>query len=90
MIKFLIITFFLIMLLRLVAPVLLRMLVKFIFGRTIRNAGFGGPQQPFGNSQQHQYQKPNGNVRVDYIPEDYQKQRKDFEGGQYVDYEEVK
>ena len=90
MLKFLIVSFFLIMLLRLVAPFLLRILVKFIFGRTIRNAGFGAPQHPFGDSQQHQYKKPAGNLRVDYIPEDYQKQRKDFEGGQYVDYEEVK
>ena len=78
------------MLLRLVAPFLLRWLVKFIFGRAIRNSGFGAPQHPFGDSQQHRYQKPSGNVRVDYVPEDYQKTKKDFEGGQYVDYEEIK
>jgi len=90
MIKFLLITFFIIMLLRLVAPALLRLLVQFIFKKTIRNSGFGGQQQPFGNAQQHQYQKPKGQVRVDYIPEEYQKQKKDFDGGQYVDYEEIK
>ena len=90
MLKFLIVSFLIIMFLRLVAPFLLRWLVKFIFKKTIRNAGFGAPQHPFGDSQNHQYKKPNGNVRVDYIPEEHQKQRKDFEGGQYVDYEEVK
>ena len=30
-----------------------------------------------------------GNVNIDYIPDD-QKNRKNFDGGEYVDYEDVK
>ena len=78
------------MFIRLVAPFLLRWLVAFLFKKHVRKSGFGAPQQPFANPQQHQYQKPSGNVHVDYIPEDYQKQKKDFDGGKYVDYEEIK
>jgi hypothetical protein len=43
------------------------------------------PQQeprPNGNGRQQ------GNVKIDYVPE--QPDRKDFNGGQYVDYEEIK
>lgn len=39
------------------------------------------------------YRQPtNGNVNIDYIPEDDKKAResKNFKGGEYVDYEEIK
>ena len=90
MLKFIIVSFFVIMFIRLVAPFLLRWLVAFLFKKHMRKTGFGAPQHPFGDSQQHRYQKPSGNVRVDYIPEDKLNPKKDFEGGQYVDYEEIK
>ncbi|MFC5270649.1 DUF4834 family protein [Adhaeribacter terreus] len=90
MFKFIIVSFLIIMFIRLVAPFLLRWLVAFLFKKHIRKTGFDPQQHPFGNSQQHRYQKPSGNVRVDYIPEDKLHQKKDFEGGQYVDYEEIK
>ena len=90
MLKFIIVTFFIIMFIRLVAPFLLRWLVKYLFKKHVNKGTFGAPQHPFGDSQQHRYQKPAGNIRVDYIPEEHQKPKKDFEGGQYVDYEAVK
>ena len=46
------------------------------------------PQQgPHSNGSQHNG-RTKGNVKIDYIPE--QPERKDFKGGEYVDYEEVK
>ena len=54
---------------------------------------FGGmqakQQQPFQkNASQH---KPkDGNVRVEHIPEEPKGKKKGFEGGDYIDYEEVK
>jgi hypothetical protein len=35
------------------------------------------------------YTPPGGNVSVDYEPKN-EKKKKDFEGGEYVDYEDVK
>jgi hypothetical protein len=90
MFKFLIELFLIFMLLRLVAPFLLRMLLGFFVKKAVKNGGFGSPQQPFGQSQQHQYKKPTGEIRIDYIPEDKAKPKKEFNGGEYVDYEEVK
>ena len=91
MIKFLIVSFFVIMFIRLVAPFLIRFLLGFFIKKHIRNGSFGMPPQ---NPQQPQqpprgfYKKPAGNLNVDYVPED--KNKKDFPGGEYVDYEEVK
>ena len=40
---------------------------------------------------QQQAAKPNGSVNVDFIPrEEIEKRKKNIEGGEYVDYEEVK
>lgn len=40
---------------------------------------------------QHQAQRPRDGVNVDFIPKKSpQKMKKDIEGGEYVDYEEVK
>ncbi|MFP4091879.1 MAG: DUF4834 family protein [Cyclobacteriaceae bacterium] len=58
--------------------------------RNARGRGGFGP-----NSRQQQKRRPtNGNVDIDYVPEDQQngKERsfRDFKGGEYVDYEELK
>lgn len=57
--------------------------------RDIHNRGknFGS-----GYRRQKHRQPTNGNVNIDYIPEEDQKERasKGFKGGEYVDYEEVK
>ena len=43
--------------------------------------------------QRSRYQRPKGDVNIDYVPEDQKKKGRssqDFKGGDYVDYEEVK
>ncbi|HSI90738.1 MAG TPA: DUF4834 family protein [Adhaeribacter sp.] len=90
MFKFIITTILIILFIRLVAPVLLRWLITFFVKKHIRNGSFGPGQHPFGQSQQHRYQKPAGEVKIDYIPEDKAKPNQDFKGGEYVDYEEIK
>ena len=90
MIKFLIITVLVILFFRLVAPVLFRYLLGMFIKRSMRNGTF------FTNMHQQQRPQPTdnsngrakGDVKIDYIPN--QPDRKDFDGGEYVDYEEVK
>lgn len=77
-------------------------LVIFIFvkvGGFIMKMLFSGfvkkhQQQSQQNYQRQQYKKPSdGNVNIDYIPSDSQKDKSsksDFKGGDFVDYEEVK
>ncbi len=31
-----------------------------------------------------------GNINIDYVPQDKKRSKKDFKGGEYVDYEDVK
>ena len=52
----------------------------------------GGDQYSRGNFQGRPNQNPRpkgGNVNIDYVPKD-KKDRKDFDGGEYVDYEELR
>ncbi len=39
--------------------------------------------------QKHNKRRPEGSINIEYIPENKKKTKK-FEGGDYVDYEEVK
>ena len=92
MLKFIIITFLVILFLRLVAPVLFRFLLRMFLKKSMRNGTF------FYTNMNQQRQQPNadyssngratGDVKIDYMPN--QGRREDFKGGQYVDYEEVK
>lgn len=88
MIKFLIIAVLVFLFFRLVAPALFRFLLGMFIKRSMRNGTF------FTNMQQPQRPQPNGqgrakaDIKIDYIPN--QADRKDFQGGEYVDYEEVK
>lgn len=50
--------------------------------------GFGKGQ--FDSTQQQQRKAPNSNLNVDRIPRNDTDRKKDFEGGDYVDFEEVK
>ncbi|MEQ8472124.1 MAG: DUF4834 family protein [Marinoscillum sp.] len=44
-----------------------------------------------GNHQSNQSKKaPGSNLNIDHIPQKDQKNQKDFNGGEYVDFEEVK
>ena len=91
MLKFIFVTILIFFFIRLVAPVLLRWLLQAFVKKSIRNGTFF-----YGNTnrQRPRQEPPNngartdGNVRSDYIPE--QPDKKGFEGGEYVDYEEVK
>ena len=88
MFKFLIEIFLFFMLIRLVAPFLLRWLVAFFFKKAVKNSGFGQQQQTYNH--QSAPKQPNGKIKIDYIPEDKLNPKKDFDGGEYVDYEEIK
>lgn len=82
-----------------VAPVLFRWLLGMFIKKKMGNGTFfysnmhqqqqRQQQQhgPYNNGKQHNG-RTKGNVKIDYIPE--QPERKDFNGGEYVDYEEVK
>ncbi|MCJ8164715.1 DUF4834 family protein [Pontibacter sp. E15-1] len=92
MIKYILTTILIIYLIRLVAPFLFRWLLAMFVKKSIRNGTFfnmnpNQQQQARPNGSQ-QNGKPRGEVKIDYIPE--QPERKDFNGGEYVDYEEVK
>ena len=88
MIKFIIITFLFIVLMRLVAPFLLRWAITFFIGKQVRKGMFGNqPPQPGQNPAQGRKPKA-GNLNIDYIPQD--KAQPGYSGGDYVEYEEVK
>ncbi len=73
------------------------LLIVFIVGYVfIKGLGFffrtilGGPTMGRSAHSQSTYRQPtNGNLRVDHMPND-KKTKKDFKGGEYVDFEEVK
>lgn len=89
MIKFLLITFLIYLLIRLVAPYLFRWWLKSFMKKHIRNGNFQNPYRPGGPPPRPQ--QPEGEIQIDYIPEEQPDQpKKNFQGGEYVDYEEVK
>ena len=96
MIKYILTTILIIYFIRMVAPFLFRWLLALFVKKSIRNGSFFYSNM---KQQQRQYQdyhqsnsqgngKAKGSVKIDYMPE--QTDRKDFKGGEYVDYEEVK
>lgn len=50
------------------------------------------PSNKSGAGQQRTYKKPaDGNINIDYVPQKQVKDKgKDYDGGEYVDFEEVK
>ncbi|MFT2009159.1 DUF4834 family protein [Pontibacter sp. 13R65] len=91
MIKFIFVTILILFFIRLVAPVLFRWLLQAFVKKQMRNGTFfyTNTQQQQPPQERHNGQaKTEGNVKIDYIPENQNK--KGFDGGQYVDYEEVK
>lgn len=97
MLKIILTTLAIIFLIRLVAPVLFRWLLSAFVKKGMRNGTFftngninqQRRQQQSGNhSRNNSNGRSNGEVRIDYIPE--KPDRKEFNGGEYVDYEEVK
>lgn len=91
MIKFIIITILIIFFIRLVAPVLFRFLLGMFIKKSMRNGTFfTNMHQPSQRPEATNYSngRPKGDIKIDYMPN--QTDRKDFKGGEYVDYEEVK
>lgn len=91
MLKFIIITVIFIYVVFKVSGFILK-IFDTLLGRT--DSGTGAQSRKFGPEHRRQkYRQPaNGNVNIEYIPEEDKKERasKDFRGGEYVDYEEVK
>ncbi|WP_276498768.1 DUF4834 family protein [Pontibacter litorisediminis] len=93
MIKFIFTTLLIIFFIRMVAPPLFRWLLGMFIRKKMRNGTFFYTNMHQQQAQAQQ-QSQNGNgrakgdVKIDYIPE--QPERKSFNGGEYVDYEEVK
>jgi hypothetical protein len=86
MMTFLITFFIIILLFRLVMPHLLRWALKAFVKKTIRNGTFMNANGPFAPAEP----APEGKVKVDFVPQDNPAKPKEFRGGEYVDYEEVK
>ncbi|WP_225986494.1 DUF4834 family protein [Rufibacter sp. LB8] len=84
--------------LRFIMPYVMKYLLKTFVQKQMRKAQqFAqqgrGQAPPFGRQappfQSQANRAPKGKVKVAYVPEE-QRQRKDFPGGEYVEYEEVK
>lgn len=92
MIKFIFVTLLIFFFIRLVAPALFRWLLGMFIRKKMRNGSFFytnmHQQQPPRQNGHTSNGKTEGKVKIDYIPE--QPERKNFDGGEYVDYEEVK
>ncbi|GAB3200742.1 hypothetical protein ABID22_003527 [Pontibacter aydingkolensis] len=96
MIKFIFVTLLIIFFIRLVAPFLFRFLIGLFLKKSLRNGTFfysnmkqqQQAYQDFHRNNSQDKGRTKDGVKIDYVPD--QKDRKDFEGGQYVDYEEVK
>lgn len=97
MIKFIFTTLLIIFFIRMVAPVLFRWLLGMFIKKKMRSGTFFytnmHQQRQRAEQQQHNghngSRRSGGGVKIDYIPEQ-QRERKNFDGGEYVDYEEVK
>lgn len=68
-------------------------LVIYYFGRffyrALRSFGEGMSNMSSGQRPNEKFKPADGNVAVDKDPGATQKKKKDFKGGEYVDYEEV-
>ena len=89
MVKFLLFLLVFFFLIRYVVPLVLRLVVGNLLQKQARRYGNPfGPQAPFGQARPSS--PPPGEVRVDYVPPTPNPADKEFKGGEYVDFEEVK
>lgn len=80
MLKFLIITF--------LASYLFYKIGGLLFRALSGTLGANRSDKSFSNGQQRK--KPrDGNVNIDYVPNDKKKSKKSYDGGEYIDYEEL-
>ncbi|GAB3828122.1 DUF4834 family protein [Hymenobacter jeollabukensis] len=99
-ISFLLVSFLIFWVLRLVLPYVLRYALSSFVRKQMRTGGmpFGADAGAFGQQAPPRYERPNprpteptGEVRVDYVPPKAPRQpKKEFRGGDYVEFEEVK
>ncbi|GGK74998.1 DUF4834 family protein [Rufibacter glacialis] len=96
--KFILITLAVMFLLRYLMPYIIRFLLKTFVQKQMRKAQqYASFQGQAHQHQQYQQARPQGHgqgaaggkVKVAFVPEE-KRPRKDFPGGEYVDYEEVK
>ena len=73
------------------------LLILIVFFLLFRLGGFflrslfgQGPAQTKEGERSQKFTPRDGNVTVDYTPDDKKNKKKDFDGGEYVEYEEVK
>ncbi|WP_167856440.1 DUF4834 family protein [Hymenobacter metallicola] len=97
MVKFLLILLIISFVVRFLLPIVLRLLVGKFVQKQARRYGqqFGGGvpfEGAFGTPPPPRNPAPSGgNVRVDFVPPKAQKSKpENFQGGEYVDFEEVK
>ena len=96
--KFLIILFILFFFFRLVFPYILRWAIKAFVKKTIQNGTFpngtfqSGTFRNNGSGPANQtHTEPEGEIKVNYVPKNTSANKPaNFQGGEYVDYEEVK
>lgn len=97
MLKFIIISVLFIYVVYKASDFILRMVDSVTGGRRMksnqRNRNFGPEYRR--QQQQRQPRRPEGDINIDYIPEDEKKKEntrssEDYKGGEYVDYEELK
>lgn len=92
--KFLVFLFFIYLLFRVVS--FFFKVMRAVSGAKRQQANFNrqnGQQKSYGPQSRKYKQPTDGNVNIDYIPEDDKKKGKGprtFKGGEYVDYEEIK
>jgi len=86
--KFIIILFISFFVFRLIMPHLIRWALKAFVKRTLQNGAFTHFEQSFTPPQPQP--QPEGKIKVDYVPQPKDQKPKDFPGGEYVDYEEIK
>lgn len=93
MLKFIIISVLFIYVVYKASDFIIRMIDSVTGGRRVnpsqRERNFGPEHR-----RQQQRRPQNGNVNIDYIPDDQKKKQspssEDFKGGEYVDYEDIK
>ena len=94
MLKFIIISVLFIYVVYKASDFILRMVDSVTGGGRVknnqRNRNFG----PEYRRQQQQSRRPEGDINIDYVPKDQkqkaQRSSEDYQGGEYVDYEELK
>lgn len=92
--KFFLVLFVLVLFVRYVLPLVVRFAVKYLLKKQVQKFSQHYGTHPFANPAQartHTSQAGQNQVQVDFVPpREKPQQPKEFNGGEYVDFEEVK